>query len=170
LPRIAFIGAGSVVFAQHLLGDILSFPELAESEIALMDIDPERLKVAEVMAHKVAEAVGAHTGGGLPAHPKVTAHSERKPALAGCDYVINMVQIGTYPSTLVDFNVPKEYGLKQTIADTLGIGGIFRALRTIPFMIEMGREMEELCPNVQFLNYVKPHGNLLHFRAYPPSD
>lgn len=148
MPRIAFIGAGSVVFAQHLLGDILSFPELAESEIALMDIDPERLKVAEAMAHKVAEAVGAH--------PKVTAHSERKPALAGCDYVLNMVQIGTYPSTLVDFNVPKKYGLKQTIADTLGIGGIFRSLRTIPFMIEMGREMEQLCPDVQFINYVNP--------------
>ena len=148
MPRIAFIGAGSVVFAQHLLGDILSFPELAESEIALMDIDAERLNVAEVMAHKVAEAVGVH--------PKITAHSERKPALAGCDYVINMVQIGTYPSTLIDFNVPKKYGLKQTIADTLGIGGIFRALRTIPFMFEMGREMEELCPNVQFINYVNP--------------
>ena len=148
MPRIAFIGAGSVVFAQHLLGDILSFPELAESEIALMDIDPERLAVAEAMAHKVAEAVGAH--------PKVFAHSERKPALAGCDYVINMVQIGTYPSTVIDFDVPKKYGLKQTIADTLGIGGIFRALRTIPFMIEMGREMEQLCPRAQFLNYVNP--------------
>jgi len=148
LPKIAFIGAGSVIFARHLLGDILSFPELADSEIALMDIDPERLRIAEIMAHKVAEAVDAH--------PTITAHSERRPALDGCDYVLNMVQIGGFESTLIDFNIPKKYNLKQTIADTLGIGGIFRALRTIPMMIEMGHEMEELCPNVMFLNYVNP--------------
>ena len=148
MPKIALIGAGSVVFARHMLGDILSFPELAESEIALMDIDPERLRVAEIMARKLAEAVGAH--------PKITAHLERKPALKGCDYVINMVQIGGFESTLIDFNIPKKYGLKQTIADTLGIGGIFRALRTIPMMVEMGHEMEVLCPNAVFLNYVNP--------------
>lgn len=148
MPKIAFIGTGSVIFARRLLGDVLSFPELAESEIALMDINPERLKVAEIMARKVGEAVGAK--------PKITAHSERRSALADCDYVLNMVKIGGFESTLIDFNVPKKYGLKQTIADTLGIGGIFRALRTIPMMLEMGREMEELCPNVMFLNYVNP--------------
>lgn len=148
MPKIAFIGAGSVVFARHLLGDILSFPELADSEIALMDIDSERLRVSEIMARKVGEAVGAH--------PKITAHSDRKSALEGCDYVLNMVQIGGFESTLTDFNVPKKYGLKQTIADTLGIGGIFRALRTIPMMLEMGHEMEELCPDVMFINYVNP--------------
>ena len=149
MPKIALIGAGSVIFARHMLGDILSFPELAESEIALMDIDPERLRIAGIMAHKLAEAVNAH--------PKtITTHLERKPALEGCDYVINMVQIGGFESTLIDFNIPKKYDLKQTIADTLGIGGIFRALRTIPMMVEMGHEMEILCPNAMFLNYVNP--------------
>jgi len=148
LPKITFIGAGSVIFARRLLGDILSFPELGESEIALMDIDPERLEVAEIMARKVGEAVGAR--------PKITAHDERKAAVDGADYLLNMVQIGGFESTLIDFNVPKKYGLKQTIADTLGIGGIFRALRTIPMMLEMGREMEQLCPSAMFLNYVNP--------------
>ncbi|MHB1001152.1 MAG: alpha-galactosidase [Armatimonadota bacterium] len=148
MPKITFIGAGSVVFARNLLGDILSFTELADSEIALMDIDAERLRVSEIMAHKVADAVGAH--------PSITTHTDRKSALDGADYVLNMVQIGGYESTLVDFDIPKKYNLKQTIADTLGIGGIFRALRTIPMMLDMAHEMEEVCPGVQFLNYVNP--------------
>lgn len=143
------IGAGSTVFAKNLLGDILSFPELAESHIALMDINEERLRTSEIVAHKVGRAVGAH--------PKITAHTDRRAALDGADYAINMIQVGGYePGTVIDFEVPKKYGLRQTIADTLGIGGIMRALRTIPVMLSMCRDMEEVCPHVQFLNYTNP--------------
>lgn len=148
MPKITFIGAGSVVFTYNLLGDIFSFPELAGAEIALMDIDPERLRIAEIMAHKVAELLGAH--------PRISAHEQRKAALEGADFAINMIQVGGYPSTLIDFEIPKRYGLQQTIGDTLGIGGIFRALRTIPVMLDMCHDMEEVCPNVTFLNYVNP--------------
>ncbi|GAC1405205.1 MAG: alpha-glucosidase/alpha-galactosidase [Ktedonobacteraceae bacterium] len=148
MPKIAFIGAGSVVFTLNLLGDILTFPELAESEIALMDIDNERLRIAEIMARKVAVS--------LNVHPKITAYSDRKAALDGAEYVINTIQVGGYPSTVIDFDIPKKYGLRQTIADTMGIGGIFRALRTIPVMLDMCHDMEQVCPNVTFLNYVNP--------------
>ncbi len=147
-PKIAMIGAGSVVFAQNLLGDIMSWPELQEPHIALMDIDPDRLQVAERMAHKVAAAVGAR--------PKITAHRRRKPALEGADYVINTIQVGGFPATKIDFEIPAKYGLKQTIADTNGIGGIFRALRTMPVMVNIAKEMEELCPRAIFINYANP--------------
>ena len=149
MTKITMIGAGSVVFAKNLLGDILSHPELAGSEIALMDIDPERLRVAEIVAHRVAEAVGAN--------PCITATTDRRAALDGADYAVNMIQVGGYkPSTVIDFEIPKKYGLRQTIADTLGIGGIFRALRTIPVVLDMCRDMEAVCPDVLFLNYVNP--------------
>ncbi len=149
MPKITMIGAGSVVFAKTLLGDILSQPALAESEIALMDIDPERLRVAEIVAHRVADATGAR--------PTITATTDRRAALDGADYAINMIQVGGYkPSTVIDFEIPKKYGLRQTIADTLGIGGIFRALRTIPVVLDMCRDMEQVCPDVLFLNYVNP--------------
>ncbi|MGI8855103.1 MAG: alpha-glucosidase/alpha-galactosidase [Thermomicrobiales bacterium] len=149
MTKITMIGAGSVVFAKNLLGDILSHPELAGSEIALMDIDPERLRVAEIVAHRVAEAVGAK--------PCITATTDRRAALDGADYAVNMIQVGGYkPSTVIDFEIPKKYGLRQTIADTLGIGGIFRALRTIPVVIDICRDMESVCPDVLFLNYVNP--------------
>ena len=148
MPKITFIGAGSVVFTLNLLGDILTFPELAESEIALMDIDDERLRIAEIMARKVADSLGAH--------PKITTYADRKAALEGADYVINTIQVGGYPSTVIDFDIPKKYGLRQTIADTMGIGGIFRALRTIPVMLAMGHDMEQVCPDTIFLNYVNP--------------
>src|SRR6476659_4970267 len=141
MPKITMIGAGSTVFAKNLLGDILSFPELRESHIALMDIDPERLKTSEIVANKVAQAVGAA--------PRITAHRERRPALEGADYAINMIQVGGYrPSTVIDFEIPKKYGLRQTIADTLGVGGIMRALRTIPVMLDMCRDMEEVAPDI----------------------
>jgi len=144
------IGAGSTVFAKNLLGDILSFPELANSHIALMDIDPERLKTSEIVAHKVADAVGAR--------PRITTHSDRRASLDGADYAINMIQVAGYkPGTELDFEIPKKYGLRQTIADTLGIGGIMRALRTIPVMLDMCRDMEAVSsPNLTFLNYVNP--------------
>lgn len=148
MPKITMIGAGSVVFTLNLLGDIFTFPELRESEIALMDIDEERLRVAEIMARNVAAK--------FDAHPTIIVHADRKAALEGADYAINTIQVGGFPSTLIDFEVPKRYGLQQTIADTMGIGGIFRALRTIPVMLAMCREMEEVCPNVTFLNYTNP--------------
>ncbi len=149
MPKIAMIGAGSTVFAKNLLGDILSFPELADSHIALMDIDPERLQTSEVVAHKVAQAVNAC--------PQITTHTDRRAALEDADYAINMIQVGGYkPGTVTDFEIPKKYGLRQTIADTLGIGGIMRGLRTIPIMLAMCRDMEEVAPNVTFLNYVNP--------------
>ncbi len=147
--KITMIGAGSVVFAKNLLGDILSHPELRECQIALMDIDPERLRVAEIVAHRVAEAVGAT--------PVITATMDRRAALDGADYAVNMIQVGGYrPSTVIDFDIPKKYGLRQTIADTLGIGGIFRALRTIPVVLDICRDMEAVCSDVLFLNYVNP--------------
>lgn len=149
MPKIAMIGAGSTVFAMNISGDILSFPELAESEIALMDIDPERLRISEIMVRRIADYLGAK--------PTIKAYSDRRAALDGADYAINMIQVGGYePCTVTDFEIPKKYGLKQTIADTLGIGGIFRALRTIPVILSMCRDMEEVCPYVQFLNYVNP--------------
>ena len=149
MPKITLIGAGSTVFAKNLLGDILSFPELAESKISLFDIDPERLSTSEIVARKVAAS--------LKANPVIESTTNRQKALDGADYAICMIQVGGYkPSTVVDFEIPKKYGLRQTIADTLGIGGIMRGLRTIPVLLEMTRAMEQLCPNVMFLNYANP--------------
>jgi alpha-galactosidase len=149
MPKITFIGAGSTVFAKNLLGDILSFPELADSQIALHDIDPERLRTSEIVAHRVAEALGAR--------PTITATTDRRAALDGADYAICMIQVAGYkPGTVIDFEIPKKYGLRQTIADTLGIGGIMRGLRTIPVLLEMCADMEQLCPEVTFLQYVNP--------------
>lgn len=149
MPKITFIGAGSTVFAKNLLGDILSFPELANSTISLMDIDPERLRTSEIVAHKVAEFFGAR--------PTIEATLDRRRALDGADYAISMFQVGGYkPSTVIDFEIPKKYGVRQTIADTLGIGGLMRALRTIPVFLDTCRDMEALCPEVTFLQYVNP--------------
>lgn len=149
MPKITFLGAGSTVFTKNLLGDILRFPELAGSEIALHDIDAQRLRESEGVAHYVATALGAR--------PSITATLDRRAALDGADYAISMYQIGGYkPGTVIDFDIPKRYGLRQTIADTLGIGGIMRGLRTIPVMRAMLRDMEELCPHVLHLNYVNP--------------
>jgi alpha-galactosidase len=149
MAKIALIGAGSVVFAKNLIGDILSFPELADAHIALMDIDADRLHTAERMTQKVAAA--------LQVKPTITTHRERHGALAGADYVINTIQVGGYrPSTVIDFEVPKRHNLRQTIADTLGMGGIMRALRTIPVLIEICRDMEAVCPQAWLLNYTNP--------------
>ena len=149
MTKITFIGAGSTVFAKNLLGDILSFPELADSTISLMDIDPVRLKTSEIVAHKVADFFGAK--------PKIEATLDRRAALDGADYAISMFQVGGYkPSTVIDFEIPKKYGIRQTIADTLGIGGVMRGLRTIPVFLDICKDMEELCPDVMFLQYVNP--------------
>ena len=148
MTRIAFIGAGSVVFTRTLLGDILEFPELRGVEIALHDIDPDRLQTAEAIARVTAREFGAT--------PRITAHLDRRAALESSDFVINMVQIGGHEATLRDFEIPARYGLRQTIADTLGVGGIFRALRTAGHMLALGREMAELCPTGWLLNYTNP--------------
>jgi alpha-galactosidase len=149
MPKIAFIGAGSTVFAKNLLGDILSFPELSGATISLHDIDAERLRTSEVVARRVAAT--------LEARPTLEATADRRRALDGADYVIAMFQIGGYrPSTVIDFEIPKRYGLRQTIADTLGIGGIMRGLRTVPVLLDVCRDMEAVCPDALLLNYVNP--------------
>jgi alpha-galactosidase len=147
--KITFIGAGSTVFAKNLIGDILSFPELADSTICLFDIDETRLKTSEVVGRRIAQTLGASA--------TVEATTDRARALDGASYAINMIQVGGYrPCTVTDFEIPKRYGLRQTIADTLGIGGIMRGLRTIPVLIDMCKEMERRCPEVVHLNYVNP--------------
>jgi len=149
MAKITFIGAGSTVFARNLLGDILSYRELAGSEIALFDIDAERLATSELVARRVADTVEAET--------KIVATTDRRAALDGADYAINMIQVGGYePCTVTDFEVPKRAGLRQTIADTLGVGGIMRGLRTIPVLLDLCAEMQDLCPDVWFLNYTNP--------------
>ena len=149
MTKITFIGAGSTVFAKNLIGDILSFPELADVTLSLHDVDEERLVTTQRVAQRIATA--------LKAHPTIETHLDRRAALDGADYAISMFQIAGYkPGTVVDFEIPKKYGLRQTIADTLGIGGIMRALRTIPVLLDCTHDMEELCPQVTFLNYVNP--------------
>ncbi len=150
MTKVTFLGAGSTVFAKNLMGDILSYPELAsDAHFVLHDIDPERLRTSEVVAHKIADALGVS--------PVIEATLDRREALVDADFAISMIQVGGYkPSTVVDFDIPKKYGLRQTIADTLGIGGIMRGLRTIPVLLDMCHDMEELCPDVTFLQYVNP--------------
>src|ERR1044072_1455465 len=138
MTRIAFIGAGSVEFTRDLLGDLLSFPDLGELEIALHDIDPERLETAEAMAR--------WTAGALNARPRITTHADRPEALDGADFAINMIQVGGHAATVTDFEIPARHGLRQTIGDTLGIGGIFRALGTIPVRPGIGPHMAPLPP------------------------
>ncbi len=146
--RIAFIGAGSVEFTKNLLGDILTFPELADAEIALHDIDDERLAAGEAIARWTNEAVGASAA--------ISSHRERRAALEGADYVVNMVQVGGHEATVLDFELPLRHGLRQTIGDTLGVGGIFRALRTIPVMLGIAEDMDRGCPDAWLLNYTNP--------------
>jgi len=150
MPKISFLGAGSTIFAKNMMGDILSFPELADCTISLHDIDEARLNTSETVARQIAATLGAN--------PTIEATTDRRASLEGADYAIGMFQIGGYkPSTVIDFEVPKKYGLRQTIADTLGVGGIMRALRTIPVMLDMCKDMEEVGrPNIAFLNYVNP--------------
>jgi alpha-galactosidase len=148
-PRIAIVGAGSTVFAKNIIGDVISFPELADCTIALFDIDPGRLETSRIVAEKLVSSAGAST--------TIETTLDRREALTGADFVISMIQVGGYrPSTVIDFEIPKKYGLRQTIADTLGIGGIMRGLRTIPVLVEVAKDMEEVCPDALFLNYVNP--------------
>ena len=150
MPKIALIGAGSTIFAKRLIGDILLTPELAgDTQIALHDIDEDRLRTSEIVTRRIAEKLGLNT--------LVFASTDRRKVLVGADYVIFMMQVGGYkPSTIIDFEIPKKYGLRQTIADTLGVGGIMRALRTIPVIRDILRDMEGVCPRAILLNYVNP--------------
>ena len=146
--KVAMIGAGSVVFSKNLTGDILSYPEFKNATLSYMDIDQERLEVGANLCRKVAKALGAS--------PTIEATTDRRKAVEGADFVINMVQIGGFDSTLVDFEIPRKYGLNFTIADTTGPGGLFRALRTYPMLSGLCRDMEELCPKAVLLNYSNP--------------
>ncbi|HYZ82529.1 MAG TPA: alpha-glucosidase/alpha-galactosidase [Solirubrobacteraceae bacterium] len=147
-PRITLIGAGSVEFTRILLADLSAFPELTEATIVLHDINAERLTTAEQIAAAANEAAGAHF--------TIESHLDRRAALHGADFVINEIQVGGFTATLRDFEIPKRYGLRQTIADTLGVGGVFRALRTIPVVLAIADDMAELCPDATLLNYTNP--------------
>jgi alpha-galactosidase len=146
--KVAMIGAGSVVFSKNLTGDILSYPEFRDATFSYMDVDPDRLEVGASLCRKVGRALGAN--------PTIEATQDRRQALQGADFVINMVQIGGFDSTLVDFEIPRKYGLNFTIADTTGPGGFFRALRTYPMLAGLCRDMEEVCPDAILLNYSNP--------------
>ena len=149
MPKIAFLGAGSTVFAKNVLGDCMLTPSLDGFEFALHDIDPERLRDSLIMLNNLKATSGSKA--------TITAHFDRKEALRNAKYVINAIQVGGYdPCTVTDFEIPKKYGLRQTIADTVGIGGIFRSLRTIPVMLEFAKDIQEVCPDAWFLNYSNP--------------
>src|SRR4051794_30416840 len=148
MPRIVLVGAGSVEFTRNLLGDILSSEALRSSDIVLHDIDPDRLKTAERMARWTARA--------LKAEPTISAHLDRREALESADFVINTIQVGGARATQADFDVPARFGLRYTIADTVGVGGVFRGLRTIPVVLGIAREMEAVCPDALLLNYTNP--------------
>jgi alpha-galactosidase len=164
--KITFMGAGSTVFARNVLGDCMLSPALHDASIALYDIDRTRLRESELML----STLNRNVNEGRAAITSYLGESNRRKALAGADFVINAVQVGGYkPSTVIDFEIPRKYGLRQTIADTLGIGGIFRALRTIPVILDFARDMEEVCPGALFLNYTNPMAMLtgVMLRATP---
>lgn len=149
MPKIAFMGAGSTIFAKSVLGDCILTPEIKDLEISLHDIDPVRLSDCKNMLGNIAQNVDRKVS--------IEAYIDRREALKGADYIVNAIQVGGYdPCTITDFEIPKKYGLRQTIADTLGIGGIFRALRTIPVLEEFARDVAELCPEALFINYSNP--------------
>jgi len=151
--KIAFMGAGSTVFARNVLGDVMCTPSLQCCEIALYDIDDTRLKESEQILSVMNKTVNS----GRAVIKTYLGAENRKEALRGARFVVNAIQVGGYePCTVIDFEIPKKYGLRQTIGDTLGIGGIMRALRTIPVMADFARDMEEVCPDALFLNYTNP--------------
>ncbi|MDD7739134.1 MAG: alpha-glucosidase/alpha-galactosidase [Lachnospiraceae bacterium] len=151
--KITFMGAGSTVFARNVLGDCMCTPALREADIALYDIDAKRLEDSEIILN----AINRNINEGRASIRTYLGAENRKEALRDADFVVNAIQVGGYePCTVTDFEIPKKYGLRQTIADTLGIGGIMRGLRTIPVLEEFARDMEEVCPNTLFLNYSNP--------------
>ena len=149
MTKLAFIGAGSTIFMKNIVCDCLQLDALKDATVSLMDIDPKRLADSERVARKLVESTGA------PA--TIEATTDRRRALAGADFVVTAFQIGGYrPSTVIDFDIPKAYGLRQTIGDTLGVGGIMRGLRTVPHLWAVAQDMAELCPDAPMLQYVNP--------------
>lgn len=149
MSKVTFIGAGSTVFAKNVLGDIMATPALQGFELALFDIDLQRLNDSASMLQNLKKSSGSTC--------TVNMYTDRKEALRGAKYVVNAIQVGGYdPCTITDFEIPKKYGLRQTIADTVGIGGIFRNLRTIPVMLDFAADIREVCPDALFLNYTNP--------------
>jgi alpha-galactosidase/6-phospho-beta-glucosidase family protein len=148
MTTITLIGAGSVEFTRILLADLIEFPELAGSTITLHDINPERLDTAERISRYTIDATGAEL--------QLRAEIDRRAALDGAEFVVNEIQVGGFEATLRDFEIPKKYGLRQTIGDTIGVGGVFRGLRAIPVLIGIAEDMVELCPSAMLLNYTNP--------------
>lgn len=151
--KVTFMGAGSTVFAKNVLGDTLLCPEFHDCQIALYDIDQKRLEESYLLITSMNQSINE----GRAKVEKYLGVEQRKDALRGADFVVDAIQVGLYdPCTIIDFEIPKKYGLRQTIADTLGIGGIFRAMRTIRVLKDFARDIEEVCPNAWFLNYTNP--------------
>ena len=151
--KVTFMGAGSTIFARNVLGDIMATPTLKEVEIALYDIDGARLNESLAMLNNI----NSNTNAGRAKIAAYLGVENRRAALKNAHYVVNAIQVGGYdPCTITDFTIARKYGLRQTIADTLGIGGIFRALRTIPVMFDFARDIEAVCPNAWLLNYTNP--------------
>src|SRR5947209_6654227 len=148
MTNVTLIGAGSVEFTRILMADLVAFPELEGSTVTLHDIDPERLETAERICRYTIDTSSANLA--------VRAELDRRAALDGADFVINEIQVGGFDATLRDFEIPKRYGLRQTIGDTIGVGGVFRGLRTIPVLIEIAEDMVEICPDAFLLNYTNP--------------
>jgi alpha-galactosidase len=153
MSRIVLVGAGSVEFTRNLLGDFLSYPELRDAEIVLHDIDADRLRTAERMAAWTAAALGAS--------PRIEASLDRREALSGADYVVNTIQVGGARATQLDFEIPGRYGLRYTINDTINVGGVLRGLRTIPVVLGIVRDIEDVCPDARLLNYTNPMSMLI---------
>lgn len=148
-PKITIIGAGSTVFTKNIVGDMLQRPALAAATLALMDIDPIRLRQSEMVVGKLAQSLGVA--------PTIETHTDQRCALEGADFVVTSFQIGGYePCTVTDFEIPKKFGLRQTIGDTLGIGGIMRGLRTVPHLWRLCGDMTQLCPHAILMQYVNP--------------
>ena len=148
-PKVTFIGAGSTVFMKNIIGDTLQRPALAGSRIALMDIDQARLEESEIVARKLVRSLGVSAS--------IETHTDQRKALDGADFVVVAFQIGGYePATVIDFEVPKRFGLRHTIADTLGVGGIMRGLRTVPHLWKICEDMLQVCPHAVLLQYVNP--------------
>lgn len=164
--KITFMGAGSTVFARNVIGDAMCTPVLRESKFALYDIDPKRLEDSKI----ILEAINRNINESRAKIETYLGVENRKDALRGASFVVNAIQVGLYdPCTIIDFEVPKKYGLRQTIADTLGIGGIFRALRTIPVLEDFSNDMAEVCPDCWFLNYTNPMAMLSgYMQRYTP--
>lgn len=148
--KITMLGAGSTVFTRNVMGDVMLTPALQSAEIALYDIDADRLNESKAILDNINRNCNENRA-------TIVAYDDAKEAFRDSDFIVNSIQVGGYdPCTITDFEIPKKYGLRQTIADTLGIGGIMRALRTIPVMLDYARIMEEVCPDVWLINYVNP--------------